>query len=67
MIQAANEALLVGAVDRVGQVVLFPERDEPRVRRPSIAEPENLERVGDRILLVGVVIKPLQVGRYFLR
>ena len=57
---ASREAMLPAAIDRVGQVVLLPEAAIPRAFR-ALVEPQDGERVRDRILAVGVGVEPLEI------
>ena len=63
---AAGESVLVRAIDRVGEIVLFPHRDVLRAIGAFI-EPQNPERIGRRILRVRIPVEPLQVRGDFLR
>src|SRR4029079_530879 len=59
--EAAGEALLQRAIDRIREVVLLPHRDELVAVRP-LADPEDPERIRGWTLRVGEVVEPREVA-----
>ena len=64
--EAAGEPLLIRAIDRVGEVGLFPQRNVLTAVR-TLVDPLDLKRIGGRVLRFRVRVEPAEVVDDLLR